>query len=94
MPPASPQNAHLVLAAHQRREATGRHDIEALLHWNPRTNLIDLERCGHTFKRRGLKIVTGKIPLDESAASPRDYDGIRVLPVPEGGRNVWRVAQG
>ena len=51
----SRSNAHFVLASHQRREAAGRRDVEALLHLSRTPDLIDLEGRGHAFERLGPK---------------------------------------
>src|SRR5262245_18999594 len=49
--PAVPQEAHLVLASHQRRETAGRCDVEALLHLSGEPDLIHLEWHDHAFER-------------------------------------------
>ena len=69
--PAFSQEAHFVLAAHQRRETAGRRDVEALLHLGRTHDLIDLEGRGHASERLGPERVAGEIPLDRAAASPR-----------------------
>ncbi len=83
-----------MLAAHQRREAAGRRDIEALLHLGLTHDLIDLERRGHAFERLGPEVVAGEIPLDESLRHRADDDGIGRCQPLEAGRNIGRVAQG
>ena len=92
--PALPQQAHLVLAAHQRREAAGRRDVEALLDLGRTHDLIDLEGRGHAFERLGPELVAGEIALDQALRRRADDDGIgRGQPL-EAGRNIRRLSQG
>jgi hypothetical protein len=91
--PPVPQEPHFGLAAHQRREAAGRRDVEALLHLGHTHDLMDLEGHGHPFERLGSERAAGEIPLDEPLRRRTDEDRIGCRQPLEAGRNVRRVPQ-
>ena len=82
-----------MLSSHQRREAAGRRDVEALLDLGLAHDLVDLEGRGHAFERLGPESVAGEIPLDEPLRRRTDDHGIGRCQPLEAGRNIRRVAQ-
>src|SRR5215475_14107989 len=74
--PSVSQYTHFVLSAHQRCEAAGHRDVEALLHLGRAYDLVDLEGCGHAFERLGPEGVAGEIALDQSLRHRADDHSI------------------
>jgi hypothetical protein len=83
-----------MLASHQRREAVGRRDIEALLDGSRAHDLMDLESRGHASECLAPERVTGEIALDKSLRRCTNDDSIRRGQPLEAGRKIGRLSQG
>ena len=92
--PALQQQPHFLLAPHQGRQATGRHDVKPRLRPALRQELVYPHGLLHPFESVLAQRLAGKEPLDEPQGGGTDHHRVGCCQPLQPGGNVGGVAQG